>query len=214
MTWRWCFWINVPLGAISLVVLTLLIPKSSAALQPADSLLGKINQLDPIGFILIAASTVCLLFALQWGGNQYAWNDGRIVALFVLFAIFGLAFIGVQAWRKDEATVPPSIFFQRTVFSGGVVSLGIGSLIVLFSYYLPIWFQAIQGKSPQNSGLSLVALLLSVVVFVMASGFATSVVGYYTPFLILGAMFSIVGSAMISTLQVDASPGQWIGFQV
>ena len=214
MTWRWCFWINVPLGAISLVVLTFLIPKSPAALQPADSLLGKINQLDPIGFILIAASTVCLLFALQWGGNQYLWNDGRIVALLVLFGIFGLAFIGVQAWRKDEATVPSSIFFQRTVFSGCVVSLGIGSLIVLVSYYLPIWFQAIQGKSSQNSGLSLVALLLSVVVFVMASGFATSVVGYYTPFLILGAIFSTVGSAMISTLQVDASPGQWIGFQV
>ncbi|MCJ1435674.1 hypothetical protein MMC27_005049 [Xylographa pallens] len=214
VTWRWCFWINVPLGVISLVVLAFLTPKSPPTVKAADSLLGKINQLDPLGFILIASSTVCLLFALQWGGIQYPWNDGRIIALFVLFGVFGLAFIGVQAWRKDEATVPPRIFFQRTILAGCISSFGIGSLLVVCSYYLPLWFQAIQGKSPQNSGLSLLPLLLSNVVFVIASGIATSVLGYYTPFLILGAALGIVGSALISTWQVDAGPGQWIGYQV
>ncbi|MCJ1379800.1 hypothetical protein MMC17_002903 [Xylographa soralifera] len=214
VTWRWCFWINVPIGAISLVVLGFFAPKSPPAIKPADSLLGKINQLDPLGFILIASSTVCLLFALQWGGVQYPWNDGRIVALFVIFGVLGLAFIGTQAWRKEEATVPPSIFFQRTIFAGCIASFGIGSLLVVISYYLPIWFQAIQGKSPQNSGLSLLPLLLSNVFFVIASGIATSVLGYYTPFLILGAVVGIVGSALISTWQVDARAGQWIGYQI
>ena len=214
VTWRWCFWINVPLGAISLVVLAILTPKSPPAVKPADSLLGKLNQLDPLGFVLIASSTVCLLFALQWGGIQYQWNDGRIIALFVFFGVLGLAFIGTQAWRKEEATVPPSVFFQRSILTGCIVSFGIGSLLVVCAYYLPIWFQAIQGKSPENSGLSLLPLLLSNVVLVIASGIATSVLGYYTPFLILGATLGIVGSALISTWQVDSGPGQWIGYQV
>ncbi|KAL8710245.1 MAG: hypothetical protein Q9220_005176 [cf. Caloplaca sp. 1 TL-2023] len=214
ITWRWCFWINVPIGAVSLAVLAWLTPNKPAALKPAETLRGKINQLDPLGFVLIATSTVCGLFALQWGGVRYPWSDGRIIALFVLFGVFGLAFIGVQAWRKDEATVPPKIFFQRSIFAGCVASIGIGSLIVVFAYYLPIWFQAIQGKSPQNSGPSLIALLLSVVVFVMASGIVTSVVGYYTPFLIVGAAVAVVGSALISTWRVDSQPGMWIGYQV
>ena len=87
-------------------------------------------------------------------------------------------------------------------------------MLVVYSYYLPIWFQSIQGKSPQSSGLSLLHLLLSIVDFVMASGMATSVLGYYTPFLIIGAAVSIVSSALISTCQVDAAPGIWIGYQV
>lgn len=214
VTWRWCFWINVPLGAISLVVLAWLTPSKPAAIKPADTLLGKISQLDPLGFILIASSTVCLLFALQWGGIRYPWSDGRTIALFVLFGVLGLAFIGVQAWRKDEATVPSKIIFQRTVLSACIASLGIGSLLVVYSYYLPVWFQAIQGKSPQNSGLSLIPLLLSVVVAVVGSGLATSVLGYYTPFLYLGATLSIVGSVLISTWHVDARLRQWIGYQV
>lgn len=214
ITWRWCFWINVPLGAISLVVLTFLIPNRPAAVKAADSLLGKINQLDPLGFILIASSTVCLLFALQWGGVLYPWSDHRIIVLFVLFGVLGLAFIGVQAWRKADATVPPKIFFQRTVFSGCVASLGIGSLLVVYAFYLPVWFQAIQGKSPQKSGLSLLPILLSNVVAVIASGIAISKVGYYSPFLIIGAAVSIVGAALISTWQVNAGPGLWIGYQV
>ncbi|KAL8723575.1 MAG: hypothetical protein Q9181_007257, partial [Wetmoreana brouardii] len=198
VTWRWCFWINLPLGGISAVVLVWLTPKSPPPVKAADTLLGRIQQLDPLGFVLISCSTICVLFALQWGGIRYPWSDGRIIALFILFGVFGLAFIAAQAWRKEDATVPPSIFFQRTVFSACVVSIGIGSLLVIHSFYLPIWFQAIQGKNPTSSGLSLVALLLSVVFLVMICGVLTSLVGYYTPFLII----------------VDANRGRWISYQV
>lgn len=174
----------------------------------------KNQSTGPSRFILNASSTVCLLFALQWGGVRFPWTDGRIIALFVLFGLLGLAFSGAQAWRQDTATVPPKIFFQRTILAGCIASICIGSLIVIYAYYLPIWFQAIQGKSPQSSGLSLVALLLSNVLFVIGSGFATSRLGYYTPIMIIGAAVTIVGSALISTWGLNAGPAQWIGFQV
>ncbi|KAL9580461.1 MAG: hypothetical protein Q9212_004480 [Teloschistes hypoglaucus] len=213
ITWRWCFWINVPVGGLSLVLL-FLTPDRASPSTPADTWRGKIKQLDPLGFILIGPSIVCLLFAVQWGGTKYAWNNGRIIALFVVFGVLGLAFVASQAWRKSEGTIPPNVFFQRSILVGCIAMFGIGSLLVLYGFYLPIWFQVIQGKSPQNSGLSLVPFLLSSVFAVIGGGIATSVLGYYTPFMIAGSAVLIVGSALITTWQANAGAGMWIGYQI
>ncbi|KAL6721753.1 hypothetical protein ACLMJK_000858 [Lecanora helva] len=214
VTWRWCFWINVPIGGLALVLLVFLTPKCPPPVNRADTWRGKVSQLDPLGFILIGPAIICVLFALQWGGTRYAWNDGRIVALFVIFGILGIAFIATQAWRKDKATVPPKIFFQRSVLVGSIANIGIGSVLVVYAFYLPIWFQVIQGKNPQNSGLSLLPQLLSIVIAVIGGGIATSVVGYYTPFMIAGSAILVAGSALITTWQVDIGPGTWIGYQI
>lgn len=213
ITWRWCFWINVPVGGLSLILL-LLAPQTAPPVPPASTWRGKLAQLDPLGFMLIGPAIICLLFAVQWGGTKYAWSDGRIIALFVIFGALGLTFVASQAWRGDAATIPPKIFFQRSVLCGCIAMFGIGSALVLYSFYLPIWFQVIQGKSPSSSGLSLLPLLLSNVFSVIGGGIATSVLGYYTPFMILGSAVLVVGSALITTWQASAGPGLWIGFQV
>lgn len=214
VTWRWCFWINVPIGAISLVVLVFVAPNTPAPSKAADTLSGKIKQLDPLGFILIAPTVISLLFALEWGGVKYPWSNGRIIALFVVFGVFGVAFIASQAWRKEKGTIPPNIFFQRSIFVGAVVTFGINSVLVILAFYLPIWFQAIQGKSPSNSGLSLLPELLSTVVAVVSGGILTTKTGYYTPVLIGGSAILIVGVALISTWTPYVSAGDWIGYQV
>ena len=214
VTWRWCFWINVPIGVISLAFLVFLTPKSPPPDQPADTWRGKILQLDPLGFALIAPCLICLLFAIEFGGTEFAWNSGTIIALFVVFGVFGIAFIASQLYLKEKATVPPQVFMQRSIFVGCIASIGIGSLLVIYSFYLPIWFQVIQGKSPEDSGLSLLPLLLSTVVAVISSGIATSILGYYTPFLIVGSAISIVGAALITTWQANIGAGVWIGYQV
>ena len=85
---------------------------------------------------------------------------------------------------------------------------------IIVRFYLPVWFQGIQGKSPQSAGLSLLSLLLSQVVFVILGGIMTSVRGYYTPLLILGGAISIVGSALITTWEIDTEAAKWIGYQV
>ena len=214
VTWRWCFWINVPVGAVSLVALIIITPHVPAGDTPAGTRWERLVQLDPLGFILIAPAVVCLLFALQWGGTQYPWNDSRIITLLVLFGLLSTAFVMAQVWRDDEATVPPRIFLQRTMLSSCVACIGIGSLLVIFAFYLPIWFQVIQNKSPRGSGLSLLPLLLSSVLVVGLAGAATTAWGFYTPLIILGSALCIVGAALISTWQIDAGPGQWIGYQV
>lgn len=214
VTWRWCFWINVPIGGVAIVTLVLLCPNKPAPSKPAPTLRGKIMQLDPVGFLLLAPAIVCLLFALQWG-PQYSWSDGRVIALFVVFGVLAIAFGASQRWpRNTQKMLPGNIVLQRTMFAACFASIGIGSILVMFAYYLPIWLQVIQGKSPQSAGLSLLPLLLSQVLIVMITGGAISFLGYYTPFLILGSAIAIVGAALISTWEPQVGPSHWIGYQV
>ncbi|KAG9857544.1 MFS general substrate transporter, partial [Aureobasidium melanogenum] len=214
ITWRWCFWINVPIGGVSLACLVFFTPNTSPAVKAAPTCRGKLSQLDPLGFILIAPSVICLLFAIEWGGSKYAWGSSQVIALFVVFGTLLIAFITSQVWRGDTATLPPRILRQRSIISASLANVGIGSVLVIYAFYLPIWFQVIQGKSPQKSGLSLLPLFLSNVLAVMLSGIATSLVGYYSPFLIVGSGILVVGSALLTTWSVDTSAGIWIGYQI
>jgi len=214
VTWRWCFWINLPVGGVSMVLLALLTPKCRPPVKRAATWKGKILDLDPLGFILIAPCLICLLLAIQFGGKQYSWRSGVVVALFVLAGVFGIAFTVSQIWRGENGTMPPRILLQRSILSGAIASIGIGSVLVLFAFYLPIWFQVIQGKSPQNSGLALIPLLLSVVFAVIVSGIFASAVGYYAPSLIVGAAITVVGAGLVSTWTADVGSAIWIGYQV
>ena len=192
----------------------MLTPKTPPPDKKADSWLGKCKQLDPLGFILIAPAVTSLLFALEWGGSRYAWSNGRIIALFVVFGVLGLGFVASQAWRKEKGTVPPRIFLNRSILAGCFAYLGTGSALVILAFYIPIWFQVIQGKSPQSSGLSLLPLFLSIVFAVVGVGIVTPVVGYYTPFMIIGSAILIVGSGLITMWQPNSKAGIWIGYQV
>ncbi|CAD0093561.1 unnamed protein product [Aureobasidium mustum] len=214
ITWRGCFWINVPVGGVSLACLVFFTPNTPPAVKAAPTWRGKLAQLDPLGFILIAPSVICLLFAIEWGGSRYPWNSGQVIALFVVFGILLVAFIASQVWRGDKATLPARILRQRSIISASLASVGIGSVLVINAFYLPYGFQVVQGKTPQKSGLSLLPLFLSNVFAVMMSGIATSIVGYYTPFLIVGSGILIVGSALFTTWSVDIGAGIWIEYQV
>ncbi|KAF1920691.1 major facilitator superfamily domain-containing protein [Ampelomyces quisqualis] len=120
ITWRRCFWINLPVGGVSMFLLTLLTPKCIPPVKRSDTWKGKFLQLDPIGFVLVATFLVCLLLAIQFGGKEYRWNSGSVIALLVIFAIFGIAFVGVQVWRGEKVAVIVS----------GIVASSIG-------YYVP-----------------------------------------------------------------------------
>lgn len=214
ITWRWCFWINLPIGGVSLAALLFFTPNTPPPCKAADTWKEKIRQLDPIGLLLIAPALLCILFALTFGGVKFAWNSGPSIALFVLFAVFLVGFIIWQIVQGEDATVPPRIILQRSVLAGSIATIAIGACLICYAFYLPIWFQVIQDKTPQSSGLSLLPLLLGNVLFVILSGIAVSQLGYYTPFQIAGSALLIVGGALISTWSVDVSTGKWIGYQI
>lgn len=103
VTWRWCFWINVPIGAFAVAVLLIILPTNPPAKNHVgESLRQRIKQFDPLGTALLVPGLVLLLLALQWGGNQYAWGSTQVVVCLVLGMVFLFAFACCQVWVGDN----------------------------------------------------------------------------------------------------------------
>jgi predicted MFS family arabinose efflux permease len=215
VTWRWCFYINLPVGAVSLVVTFLILHLPNQRLDARDSgLMAKLKQLDPIGNLVFFPGIVCLVLALQWGGTEYSWKSARIIVLLVLCGVLCLAFVAVQIWKQESGTLPPRIVKQRSVAACVWCAFFNGAGMMAMMYYLPIWFQAIKGDSAFKSGIMLLPMILSVVVSGLSSGFIISKIGYYTPFFILSSVITPIGAGLLATLTPSTGPAKWIGYQV
>ncbi|KAL8636376.1 MAG: hypothetical protein Q9228_006218 [Teloschistes exilis] len=212
VSWRWCFYINLPIGALSLVIVTFFLKVPSNTTR--KSLKEQVAQLDPIGTTFFLPGIVCLLLTLQWGGSTYAWSNGRIVALLVIFGICACVFIAVQAWKGEMATVPPHIIKQRSIAATFWFSFCNGGAMQIVVYYLPIWFQAIKDASPVHSGIMLLGTLLSLVVATISAGIFIKKVGYYTPSLIASSVIMPIGLGLLTTFTPETGHAKWIGYQV
>ncbi|TVY30659.1 Efflux pump [Lachnellula hyalina] len=216
VTWRWCFYINLPLGGISAIIIILLLKSKNSSAQNGgkSGLLEVIWYLDPIGTILFVPSIICLLLALKWGGTTYNWDDGRIIALFVVFGILFVTFMGVQYWMGDKATVPLHIASQRTIAASSVFAIFMGGGFIIMTYFLPVWFQAIKGVDPWESGVRLIPLVLSMTLGIALSGGLTTKFGYYMPFVYANVVLTSIGAGLLTTLAPNSDPGKWIGYQI
>lgn len=213
VTWRWCFYINLPFGGAAMVFIFFLlrIPERE---ETKKSLKSKLAQLDVLGTTAFLPGVVCLLLALQWGGSKYPWHEGRIIALLVLAGVLLVGFVLVQIFKPDTATVPPRILMQRSILAGFWATFAIGAQMMIFVYYLPVWFQAIKGVNAVDSGIRLLPMLLTMVLASVFTGILVSRIGYYAPPMIVGNCLLAVGCGLLTTLQVDSGAGMWIGYQV
>ncbi|KAF5343449.1 hypothetical protein D9758_011826 [Tetrapyrgos nigripes] len=211
VTWRWCFYINLPIGGVTLFLIALFLqsPKRS---RKADWREG-LRRFDSLGTITFIPAIVSLLLALQWGGTKYPWKNGRIIGLFVVFGVLIIAFIVIQIWKQDDATVPPRIFKQRSILASASFAFCLGAGFFVLVYYIPIWFQAVKGTSAVSSGIHNLPMILGVVIASLLTGAAISAFGYYAPFMILSAILASIGSGLISTFKTDTSSSKWIGYQ-
>ncbi|KAF5343451.1 hypothetical protein D9758_011824 [Tetrapyrgos nigripes] len=211
VTWRWCFYINLPIGGVTLSVIALFFqsPKRARKVNWREGL----RQFDSLGTIVFIPAIVCLLLALQWGGTTYPWNNGRIIALLVIFGILIIVFIGIQIWKQDDATVPPRIFKQRSILASAWFAFCMGASFLAFVYYIPIWFQAIKGTSAVRSGIDNLPMILGVVIASLIAGAGTSATGYYAPWMIVSTVLASIGAGLISTFSTDTPQSKWIGYQ-
>ncbi|KAM5350420.1 hypothetical protein ACJ41O_006925 [Fusarium nematophilum] len=222
--WRWCFWINLPIGAVLCAILVFLFhpPKPTPEQQQQrahETWLQKLRKLDLEGGLAITGSLTCLLLALEWGGTSYPWGDGRIIALLV---VFGVSFICVgvhQRWKGEAATFPTRLLKNRTFAMFLICGFCFAGAQFTILYYgesmqLPMWFQAVQGVSAAESGTRLLAMVVTVIVVAVFAGAGASVVGYLPPFVFFATIMSSVGAGMLYTLHPGISQARWIGYQI
>ncbi|KAK0619748.1 major facilitator superfamily domain-containing protein [Immersiella caudata] len=213
VTWRWCFYINLPFGAIAFAFVAFLL-KVPDRPETRIPLKDKILQLDLLGSAALLPGTVSLLLALQWGGAEYEWSNARIIALLTLAIALLIAFCLVQVYMPKTATIAPHIFRRRSVVAAVWCTLCNGSSMLMFIYFIPVWFQAILAASAISSGILLLPFCLPMVFSTILTGALTTRIGYYTPFLLAGTCFMSIGAGLLTTLDVSTPQRFPIGYQV
>jgi hypothetical protein len=134
--------------------------------------------------------------------------------LFVFFVVLLTAFIIVQVNMPKTATVPSHIIKNRSVLAALWYIFASGASMVVLVYFLPVWFQAIKGVSAVKSGIMNIPLLLSMMIASISAGILTRKIGYYAPWMLIGATFMPIGAGLITTFKVDTAHPKWIGYQV
>jgi MFS transporter, DHA2 family, glioxin efflux transporter len=211
-SWRWCFYINLPIGGIAIVATWLLLDLPAAAKPPNVSLKEKLLHTDPIGVSLVMGAITSLILALQYGGNRYAWNSSIVIGLFVGFGLMIIALIASQLWLGEYAMMTPRLYKRPLVTSAAYQFFFMGSYVVLL-YYLPIYFQSIKNRSPIGSGVDNLPLVTAASLFALVGGIVVTQTGRPQQVMFVGSMLTTVGIGLIYTWEIDTPMGKWVGYQ-
>ncbi|KAL5114741.1 phosphoribosylformylglycinamidine synthase [Pleosporales sp. CAS-2024a] len=217
LTWRWCFYINLPIGgaaAMTIFFFLRLPPAPQKQAAASLSLYEKAKRLDPLGLFLLIPSIVCLILALQWGGTKYAWSSASVVVLLVVFSLTFIGFLFVEFKFPDTAMAPPRVVLNRSVGCSLFYTFMSAGGMMAAVYYLAIWFQAAQGQNAMDAGIRTIPLVISLVIIGIMSGIAVQKMGYYVPPLLIAPILTSTGAGMLSTLTPSSGRAQWMGYQI
>jgi EmrB/QacA subfamily drug resistance transporter len=195
LSWRFIFYVNLPLGALALVVLAITLPDARERAR---------RSVDYLGTLLLAVGLTSLVLLTTLGGNTYAWGSGEIVALGVLSVGALVGFVLVER-RAEEPILDPALFRNRVFAVTAAVGLVVGFALFGSLTYLPLFQQVVRGLSPTASGLQLVPLMAGVLTASIISGRVISATGRYKIFPIAGTATAAVGLLLLSRLNEGTS---------
>ena len=195
LSWRWVFYINIPVGLVALVVIAVALPATKK---------GEQHKIDYLGALLLAGSATCIVLLTSWGGTQYRWGSPVIIGLAVLAVLLAVAW-WLSARRAAEPVLPLRLF-SNSVFS---VSSGIGFAAGFAMFgalsFLPLFLQVVRGISPTISGVYLLPMVLGMLVTSIGSGQLISRLGRYKVFPIIGTALLVVSLLLLSHLSETTS---------
>jgi EmrB/QacA subfamily drug resistance transporter len=198
LSWRWVFYINLPIGALALVVIAIVLPATSARRQ---------HKIDYLGATLLAGFAVSVVLATSWGGTTYAWGSPVIIGLFVLSAL--LLFGWWLSARRAAEPVLPLKLFRNSVFSVAAgISLAAGFAMFGALSYLPLFLQVVHGVTPTISGVYLLPMVIGLLVTSIGSGQLIARTGRYKVYPIIGTALMAVALFLLSRL--DENTPTWV----
>ena len=194
-SWRWIFYINIPLGGAALVYLlvTLHVPAHRVK-----------HKVDYLGGSLLAVAATALILLATWGGTQYAWGSPQIIGLALLTVAAGVAFY-VTEMRAAEPMMPLHVYRNRNFSLSMAMTFLTGLAMFGAMTFLPLFQQTVQGESPTVSGLALTPMMLGVTVTSIVAGQVTTKTGRYKVFPILGGAIMAVGMFLLSGLDTGTT---------
>ncbi|MFC4586306.1 MDR family MFS transporter [Sphaerisporangium corydalis] len=194
-SWRWCFYVNLPLGLLALVitVVGLKLPRPQ-----------KHPKLDILGTALLAATSTCVVLVTSWGGTEYAWGSPMIIALAAGAVVLAVGF--VLAERAAEEPIIPLHLFRANLFVfPAALSVFVGVGMFASIAYLPTFLQMVNGASATQSGLLMLPMVAGMTITSIGSGRVISATGRYRIFPILGMGLLAAGLVLLSRMTADSS---------
>ena len=204
LSWRWVFYINIPIGALALAVIAVVLPAASTRQQ---------HKIDYLGAATLAGFATCVVLATSWGGTTYAWSSPVIIGLFVAAALFLIAWYfsarGAGRYKGAAEPVLPLRLFRNSVFTvSSAIGLAAGFAMFGALSYLPLFLQVVHGVSPTISGVYLLPMVLGMLLTSIGSGQIIARTGRYKVFPIVGTAILTVALYLMSTL--DETTATWV----
>lgn len=199
LSWRWCFYINVPFGVVTFAVVTVVLklPKPTAK-----------ARLDILGALLLAAASTCLVLLTSWGGTEYAWGSHVILGLGAGAVAAAVLFLVAERFAP-EPLIPLRLFRDAVFNVTALVGLVIGVALFGAASYLPTFLQMVDGASATESGLLMLPMMGGIVGASIISGQLISHTGRYKIYPLLGSALATLGMWLLSRLEVDTSRLQY-----
>ncbi|MBF6352788.1 MFS transporter [Nocardia flavorosea] len=197
-SWRWCFYINVPVAVVMIVLAARVIPTVRPAVRPV---------IDYLGIALVALGVAGLILGLEWGGSEYPWGSPTIIGLFAGSVVLLAAFVVVET-RVPEPMLPMDLFRNRVFTVCSILSFIVGFAMLGAMTYLPTYLQYVDGVSATESGLRTLPMVVGLLITSIISGNIVSTTGRYKPFPIAGTAVMALGLYLMSTMGRDT--GIWL----
>lgn len=198
LTWRWAFYVNVPIAIVVVIAAARTIPSVKAAGRPV---------IDYLGIAMVTVGASALILATSWGGNEYAWGSGVIIGLFVL-GIVALALFCLVEFRAKEPMLPMRLFGNPVFTVCSILSFIVGFAMLGAMIFLPTYLQYVDGDSATLSGVRTLPMVVGLLAASIFSGNVVSKTGRYRIFPIIGSLVMAVGLFLLSRMGPDS--GVWL----
>ncbi|KAJ5178695.1 MFS general substrate transporter [Penicillium capsulatum] len=206
VTWRWIFYINLPLIAAGCALLAMATPFKS----PPAAVGRKIENIDLAGILLFTAGIISVLIPITWGGTMYPWSSWHTVVPLVVGCVVLLSFVVYESYVAAEPVIQMALFRTRSLVVSYISTVTHGLILSCGLYYLPFYFQAVQGYSPVISGVALFPVTFTVVPGAMATGVFISRTGHYRGIIWAGWLVTMVGLGLTCLVRVNTPNVLWI----
>ncbi|KAJ5766886.1 uncharacterized protein N7511_004502 [Penicillium nucicola] len=209
-TWRWCFYLNLPIGGISFVILTLFLQIES----PKTPLIAGLRTIDWAGTFLIIGGTLMFLFGLEFGGVKYSWSSATVICL-IVFGVVVWALAMFSEWKIAKfPIIPPRLFNEWSNVLILCVCFCHGFVFISGTYYLPLYFQTVLLATPVMSGVYVLPMVLSLAITSAATGIVMKKTGRFRELIVGGMFMMVLGFGLFIDLKPYASWPRIIIFQL
>ncbi|MCJ1384436.1 hypothetical protein MMC17_007552 [Xylographa soralifera] len=210
-SWRWVFYLNLPIGGAALVLLVVFLQVDYRTHRTFGS---RVTKIDWAGNIIFVLSMVSILIALSWAGTEYPWSSFHIIVPLVLGLLGCVAFFFYEGSKYCVAPVMPIHLFRHRTSTVSFILTFLHSVVTIWAiYFLPVYFQGVLASSTGRSGVQLLPTILVLIPFAAAAGGLVAKFGRYRPIHHAGFAIMVVGFGLFSLLNANSSTAEWVIFQ-